>query len=56
MEKAFLRTGVLPPVQNGTNITVYHPGMRNVAIRDPYDVPTGFSAGDCAVYAECNLN
>ncbi|KAF2812960.1 alpha/beta-hydrolase [Mytilinidion resinicola] len=56
MEKEFLRTGVLPRVQNGTEVTVYHAGMCRVPIPDPYDVPTGFVAGDCAIEDECNLN
>ncbi|KAF2494345.1 alpha/beta-hydrolase [Lophium mytilinum] len=56
IEKEFLRTGVLPRVQNGTEVTVYHPGMCRAPIPDPYDVPIGFVAGDCATEEGCNDN
>jgi len=44
--KDFLSTGVLPSAMNGSQVSVYHPGMRRGPIPDPYDVPTGFIAGD----------
>jgi hypothetical protein len=44
--KDFLRTGVLPSAMNNSQVTIYHPGMRRSDIPDPYDVPTGFIAGD----------
>jgi hypothetical protein len=57
IETEFLLTGVLPPVQNNTVLSVYHAGMHRVQIPDPYNVPTGFIAGDCAdaVADQCNL-
>src|ERR1700761_994536 len=56
IEKEFLRTGILPPVYNGTEVTVYHAGMCRAPIPNPYDVPTGIVAGDCPIEDECNLN
>jgi len=44
--KDFLRTGILPCATNGSQVSIYHPGMRRGAIPDPYDIPTGFIAGD----------
>lgn len=44
--KAFLRTGLLPPHEDSTFVTVYEPGERRRPIVDPYCVPTGFQAGD----------
>jgi hypothetical protein len=46
IEKAFVRDGVLPPGENSTFITIYEPGMARGPISSPYDVPTGFAAGD----------
>ncbi|KAI1617240.1 hypothetical protein EDD36DRAFT_484980 [Exophiala viscosa] len=42
----FLSTGSLPAAMNGTQISIYHPGMHRGPIPDPYDVPTGLVAGD----------
>ena len=53
--KEFLRTGVLPKARNETLVTVYEPGMKFGLIADPYDVPTGYQAGDCPEDSECNL-
>lgn len=56
IEKAFLRTGVLPAMSRGKELDVYHAGMKRRAIPDPYAVATGLGAGDCLVAEECNLN
>lgn len=56
VEKAFLRTGVLPKVHEGKEYDVYHFGMKRKPIPDPYSVRTGVDAGDCPVAAECNQN
>jgi hypothetical protein len=44
--KDFLNTGVLPPAQNSSQVTVYTPGTKPALISDPYEVPTGPDAGD----------
>lgn len=44
--KDFLRTGILPSAMNGSQVSIYHPGMRRDAIPDPYDIQTGIIAGD----------
>ncbi|KAK3056985.1 hypothetical protein LTR09_002023 [Extremus antarcticus] len=44
--KEFLRTGNLPAAINDTFVTVYEPGSKREPVADPYDVPTGFAAGD----------
>ena len=44
--KDFLRTGILPPAQDNSTLSIYHHGMQRGPIPDPYDVPTGFIAGD----------
>ncbi|EXJ71403.1 uncharacterized protein A1O5_05210 [Cladophialophora psammophila CBS 110553] len=46
IENAFLRTGVLPRQSNDSSVTVYAPPMKRGPIADPYNVPTGFLAGD----------
>ena len=46
IEKEYLLTGVLPAFRNDSSVTVYIPGMTRDPIPDPYDVPTGFVAGD----------
>ena len=45
--KEFLRTGVLPCAKEDTFVTVYGPrAPREPPVANPYDVPTGFVAGD----------
>jgi hypothetical protein len=56
IEKAFLRTGVLPKVSKGELVDVYHAGMERRPGPGPYTVKTGLVAGDCPVASECNLN
>lgn len=46
ISKDFLNTGIMPLAQNSTQVTVYTPGMKFAGISDPYDVPTGWKAGD----------
>ncbi len=53
--KQFLSTGVLPKARNQTLVTVYEPGMKFGGIANPYNVPTGYQAGDCPEDSECNL-
>ena len=44
--KEYLRTGILPKARNETLVTVYEPAMVRGPVSDPYNVPTGFIAGD----------
>ena len=45
-EIEFLKTGVLPHPTDQQFVTIYAPGSVRGPISDPYDVPTGPSAGD----------
>jgi len=44
--KDYLRTGKLPVATDGSLFSVYRPGMKLKAVKNPYEVATGAVAGD----------